>query len=186
VERLDLKLARAAALREGSGAERVASGIAGVGDQPPLILACAVTIAAGAAGRDARLARTGLRMLAAHAFSVMGKLMGKGVIDRTRPDDAIKRGRYKLEEGGSKSGDLRSMPSGHSAGTVAVAVAAGIDYPRARMPLAVAAAAIVGGQVPSRNHFLSDTLVGSLIGLGAAGLAAWLIPADRKIRRARP
>ena len=186
VERLDLDLARVSALPEGSDAQGIAKGIAGLGDQPPLILACGVTIAVGTLARDERLARTGLRMLAAHAFSIMAKLMVKGVVDRTRPDEALKRGRYKLEEGGSESGELRSMPSGHSAGTVAVAMAAAVDYPAARPALATGAATIVGAQLPSRNHFLSDTVAGSMIGLGAAALAAWLIPAERKVRPARP
>ncbi len=68
------------------------------------------------------------------------------------------------------------MPSGHSAGAVAVAGAIGDDYPRAQAPAALGAAAIAAAQPLSRHHYVSDVLAGAGIGLAVAALARWLVP----------
>ena len=114
-------------------------------------------------------------MLAAHALATMGKLAVKDSVNRTRPG-ALNQKAYRLEQGHSRDGRLRSMPSGHSAGIVAVAGAATPDYARAILPAAGIATSIAGAQLPTKNHFLSDVLVGVGIGLAAAALARLLIP----------
>jgi membrane-associated phospholipid phosphatase len=146
-----------------------------IGDQPPLVAVSLGVIAAGLVGGHDRLRRTGLRMLTAHSLSTIAKLAGKGTIDRTRPG-ALNEKAYRLEKGDSRDGRLRSMPSGHSAGIVAISGAIAIDYPRTVMPLAIASAAVGAAQLPSRNHYLSDVVVGAGIGLVVAGLARLLIP----------
>lgn len=175
VEQADLKVARAVGVRRNSRAGQAIGRFAEFGDQPPLIALAALTIAVGTAHRDERLARTGLRMLAAHALATMGKLAIKDSIDRTRPG-ALNEKAYRLEEGSSRDGRLRSMPSGHSAGVAAVAGALAPDYPGTILPAAAVATSIAGAQLPTRNHFLSDVMVGIGIGLAAAGIARLLIP----------
>ena len=181
-EKVDLAVAHAAALDDEKLPGKAISRFAELGDQPPLVFLSAGVIAAGLIRRDERLARAGLRMLAAHSLAVAAKLLGKGAIDRTRPEDAVENGRYKLEEGDSKDGDLRSMPSGHSTGVTAVAIAITADYPRLAIPAALGAGAIMAAQLPSRNHFLSDVAVGAALGVVAGGASRLLIPAQERIQ----
>jgi membrane-associated phospholipid phosphatase len=182
VEQVDLSVARRAALDKRSRTGRNIARFAELGDQPPMILLSAGVIAAGALTRNAKLARTGLRMLAAHSLTTMAKLLGKGLIDRTRPEETLRNGDYRLEEGTSKDGRLRSMPSGHSAGVTGVALAATRDYPGLAIPAASAGGAIMLAQLPSKNHFLSDIIVGATIGFLSAAIATALIPRLEKIR----
>jgi membrane-associated phospholipid phosphatase len=175
VERGDRKVARKASLSARRPAGRWTRRFAEIGDQPPLVAVSLAVIAAGLVGGHDRLRRTGCRMLTAHSLSTIAKLIGKGNIDRTRPG-ALGEKAYRLEKGGSSDGRLRSMPSGHSAGIVAIAGAITADYPHAFIPLATASAAIGAAQLPSRNHFLSDVVVGAGIGLVVAGVARMLIP----------
>lgn len=175
VERTDLKVARKASIAKADPVGKWTRRFAEVGDQPPLVAISLGVIAAGLVGGHDRLRRTGLRMLTAHSLSTLAKLAGKDRIDRTRPG-ALNQKAYRLQKGTSNDGRLRSMPSGHSAGIVAIASAIAADYPRARVPVAVAAVAVGGAQLPSRNHYLSDVVVGAGIGLVVAGLARLLIP----------
>ena len=187
IETLDIEVARGVALDQRKASGKQLSLFAELGDQPPLVLLSLGVAAMGAVRRDERLARTGLRMLAAHALTTVGKLIGKGLIDRTRPAEALGKGRYRLERGGSKQGRLRSMPSGHSGGVTALAVALAPDYPRQAVPAAAAAGAVMLAQLPSKNHFLSDVAAGAAIGLLAGGIARWLIPPQDQLRPpARP
>jgi len=176
VEKVDLRVAQGAALDPDGGPGKWVSRFAEMGDQPPLAMLSIAVAAVGAIRRDERLARTGLRMLAALSLSTMAKTIGKGTIDRTRPEEMLDKGNYRLEEGDSKDGQLRSMPSGHSAGVTAVAVAAIQDYPRPLAPAAAVAGAVMAAQLPSRNHFLSDIAAGAALGLVAGGLARLMIP----------
>lgn len=182
LEQVDLSVARKAALDKRSRTGRAVARFAELGDQPPMILLSASVIAAGTLRKDEKLARTGLRMLAAHSLTTMAKLLGKGMIDRTRPEEALRNGNYRLEEGTSKDGRLRSMPSGHSAGVTGVALAATRDYPKLGLPAAIAGGAIMSAQLPSKNHFLSDIVAGATIGFLAAAVASALIPRLDKVR----
>ena len=175
VEKVDLKVSRKVSISKERAVGRWTRRFAEFGDQPPLVALSLGVIAAGLAGGHDRLRRTGFRMLTAHSLSTIAKLAGKGSIDRTRPG-ALNEKAYRLEKGHSRDGRLRSMPSGHSAGIVAVAGAVASDYPRALVPVAAASFAVGAAQLPSRNHFLSDVVVGAGIGLVVAGLARWLVP----------
>lgn len=172
VERADKAVADRLALDGRTKAAKAVSQFAEAGDQPPLIIASLAVVAAGLAGGNARLRRTGMRMLTAHSLSTLFKLLIKDRIDRTRPSEDG----YRLEKGRSRDGRLRSMPSGHSAGTVAIAGAILPDYPAAAPPVTLATTAIAAAQLPSKNHFLSDVLVGAALGVVAAGIARALLP----------
>ena len=183
VERTDLMVARKLSLSKRRPAGRWMRRFAEIGDQPPLVAISLGVIAAGLAGGHDRLRRTGFRMLSAHSLATIAKLAGKDSVDRTRPG-ALGEKSYRMEQGDSRDGRLRSMPSGHSAGIVAVSGAVAADYPRALVPLAAASAAVGAAQLPSRNHFLSDVLVGAGIGFVATALARVLIPPLPRAERA--
>ncbi len=175
VESADLKVARTVSIAKSDPVGKWTRRFAEIGDQPPLVAISLGVIVAGLVGGHDRLRRTGFRMLTAHSLSTIAKLAGKDRIDRTRPG-ALNEKSYRLTKGGSRDGRLRSMPSGHSAGIVAIAGAIAADYPRAFVPVAAASVAVGAAQLPSRNHYLSDVVVGAGIGLVVAGLARWLIP----------
>ncbi len=120
--------------------------------------------------------RAGLRMLAAHSLATLAKAFVKDGVDRTRPGDAIDKSEYRMQAGDSHAPRLQSMPSGHSAGTVAVAASVLTDYPQVAGPALVGSVAVVSAQLPARNHYLSDVAVGSAIGLAAFAFARLLLP----------
>lgn len=148
-------------------AARAAGAVAELGDQPPLLALGGAVLAAGGWRGDPRLARAGARMIAAHLAATAVKTAGKDHVDRTRPDALIERGEYEMKEGKSPRKALRSFPSGHTAGVVAVARAAAREYPEYRWPLYGAAALIGLLQIPRRAHFPTDVLAGALVGLAA-------------------
>lgn len=170
VEKADVVIADAVALDERGTPGRLTAGLAELGDQPPLVALSAGVLASGFLLGNRKLARTGLRMLAAHAVATAAKGFIKDRIDRTRPGEALGDARYKLEPGESRAGRLRSMPSGHSAGLAAVARAAAREYPEVALPAGAAAAVVAAAQLPCENHFASDVVAG--IGIGFVSEAA--------------
>lgn len=186
LEQVDIKVARAVALDQDKAPGKQVAKFAELGDQPPLVLLSLAVAGLGAARGDERLARTGLRMLAAHALTTIGKTIGKGLVDRSRPEEALGDGRYQMEKGESEEGRLRSMPSGHSAGVTAIAAALAPDFPRAAVPAAAAAGGIMLAQLPSKNHFVTDLVAGAAIGLLAGGIAYLLIPPQDEISSPEP
>ena len=146
-----------------------------VGDQPPLLMLSGATLAAGMATRDQRLTRAGAGMVLAHLLATGVKIAAKNNIDRTRPAKLLEGDGYKMEPGSSKDPALRSFPSGHTAGAVAVACAVAREYPRARGWAYAAAGAIALLQIPRRAHFPTDILAGAAIGALAEKLVAWVI-----------
>lgn len=175
IEKADLEIADRVALDERGKAIQALSRFAELGDQPPLIGLSAGVLAFGLASGNRKLARTGLRIFAAHAVATAIKGFVKDEVDRTRPGVALADSRYKLERGHSKDGRLRSMPSGHSAGLAAVAGAAAREYPNLAIPFGLAAAAVTAAQLPSGNHFASDVAVGVGIGLASEAAVAVLM-----------
>ena len=176
VEKVDLAVADAVALDTERAPGRWVERIAELGDQPPMLGLGGGVVGAGLLLRDEKLARAGLRVIAANALAIMVKTLVKDNVDRTRPTEALEKQRYALRGGTSKDSKLRSMPSGHTAGTLAAARALADDYPGLALPIGAGAAAVVVAQLPSRHHFLSDVLVGAAIGFAAVAVARRLIP----------
>lgn len=154
-----------------------------LGDQPPMATLSGLVVAAGLVRRDERLGRAGLRMLAAHSMSTMAKLLLKDLVDRTRPR-AMARRPYRMAPGDSRDSELRSFPSGHSAGAAAVAGGLAPDYAAAAVPAALAATGIAAAQPASRNHFLSDAVAGVAIGIAVSLVARLLVPPFDAIEQA--
>ena len=171
-ERVDIRVAKAAALPPGSTISEAAKAFGGLGDQPPMAAACATILACSLAFRDARMARAGLRMFGAFGLATLIKKLAKDNVDRTRPGEVMENGRYRLSDGKSKDTHLRSMPSGHSAGATAVLRAAAREYPAASVPLNATALAIAGAQLPTRHHFLTDIAAGVAVGAASEKLVA--------------
>jgi membrane-associated phospholipid phosphatase len=176
VAKAEARIARAAAPRAGSAPEKVASTIGKLGDQPELRTLAAVVIAGGLLGTNRPLLRTGIRMLLAHELATLAKNLIKGRIDRTRPHSAKSRADRTVKPGRQTAKAETSFPSGHSAGSMAVARAVGREYPQFQAP-ALAAAAVVGGlQVPRLAHYPTDVVAGMIVGAVAEAAAGVVLP----------
>lgn len=139
-----------------------------VADQVPLSLVCGSVILGGALSGQDHVARTGLRMMAAHVLANSVKRVIKNRFRRTRPVEMIKRQDYRCEPGESRDGHETSFPSGHTAGAVAVAVVVARDLPHMAVPALGVAAMIAGIQVPRGKHYPGDVVAGAVLGLVSA------------------
>jgi membrane-associated phospholipid phosphatase len=167
---LDADSATAAAMRrqQGSPLVRALDFVADLGDQPPMRILCGSVIAVGLIGGDRRLARAGLRMLAAHTLATVVKDVVKKRVDRTRPRSAAKPGKDSRPRPGRRTAkEETSFPSGHSAGAAAVARAFARDYPEYAFPAYGAAAALALAQIPRCAHYPTDVGAGLAIGVAA-------------------
>jgi membrane-associated phospholipid phosphatase len=194
LEKADVDLGVRLASAKDDPVVRCIGALSEVGDQPPLAGLAAVVLAYGLAAGDRRAAGAGGRMLGALAAAIVVKTVLKRSLSRTRPNVVIDEGRYETELFGAGDGSRQSFPSGHTAGSVAVARAVGRAYPALRGPAYAAAAAIGLAQLPRGAHFPSDVAAGVLVGLCAEAvgeaLARRLTPphrsgprAERNIRR---
>ena len=157
--------------------------LADLGDQPQLRTLCAAAIAAGLAagprsGYGPRLARAGLRMLIAHELATLAKNFVKHRIDRTRPRSRKTDGKgHKPSPGTSRQKEETSFPSGHAAGSAAVARAFAREFPEHVAPAAAAAGALSLVQVPRCAHYPTDIAAGLAVGLAAEAALAAIWPA---------
>lgn len=165
VERLDVKLAEAVAIDNRNASVRTIELLRGFVDERPLLAGSATYLAVGMALQDRQIVRTGARMLAAVRLTALIKDGIKDRVTRSRPYHANGNGSYLLEPGHPTRKRCRSMPSGHSAGAVAICRAASREFPNAAVPLSAGAGMVAALQLPSQNHFLSDILMGAAIGL---------------------
>jgi len=146
-----------------------------VADEPPLLAVSGATLAIGLIARDRRLARAGAGMLVAHFIAIGIKTLGKNNVDRSRPPGLIKHGRYTMKPGHSRDKSMRSFPSGHTAGAVALARAVVREYPE-RAGAAYGVAATLGAlQVMRRAHYPGDVLAGTLVGVASEAVAHGLL-----------
>ena len=176
-EKADIAVIEAVRPALSTRAARVLGKIGEVGDQPPLLALSGATLAVGLLRGDRKLARTGTGMIVAHLIATGFKKIGKDNVDRSRPRHVMKGGRYRMERGTSEDPSMRSFPSGHTAGAVALAAAVAREYPEARGSAYAAAAAIGALQLPRRAHFPTDVLAGAVAGYAAEWIGHRLIRA---------
>ncbi|MGN7158633.1 phosphatase PAP2 family protein [Sphingomonas sp. SAFR-052] len=155
---------------------KVAGWLSEVADQPPTVAINLTTIAIGLWRGDARLTRTGVRMLAAHGLATLAKSVIKANVDRARPHLFSDREDHRPKPGDTDEGPQNSFPSGHTAGALAVARAVAREYPGAAGPAYAGAAAVAAIQVPRGTHFPIDVAVGAVIGLVAEAVVARVLP----------
>jgi membrane-associated phospholipid phosphatase len=149
------------------------SPLSALGDQPQMRVLCGAVIAVGLVGGDRRLARTGLRMLAAHTLATLAKDFVKHRVDRTRPRSTGRKGKdHRMAPGRSEAKEETSFPSGHSAGAAAVARAFAREHPEHAAPAYAAAAAVALVQIPRCAHYPTDIGAGLAIGAAAEALVS--------------
>ena len=160
---------------------RMLSRFAKLGDQPELRLISGSAIAAGLLLGRGHLFRAGVRMLLAHEAATAAKDLIKSRVDRTRPHSANSKEDAKPKPGRKQAKRFRSFPSGHSAGSVAVAQAFAREFPQHQAAALIAAGAISVGQIPKSAHYPTDVAAGALIGAAVEALIAgvWSAVDDR-------
>jgi undecaprenyl-diphosphatase len=155
----------------GSLPVRLLDHVADLGDQPQLRTLCGAVIAIGLLGGDRRLARTGLKMLAAHTLATWTKDFVKHRVDRTRPRSRGSSAKdHRPAAGRSEAKEETSFPSGHSAGAAAVARSFARNYPEHSASAHAAGLGLALAQIPRCAHYPTD--VGAGLAIGAAAEAA--------------
>ena len=153
-----------------------AAGEAGkIGDQAPLYALSAAVLIAGLATRNRRLAGSGVSMLAGLAAADVSKRLTKRLVRRTRPHVLLDDGRYQTDAGGTDRKPEQSFPSGHTAGSAAVARALSRNFPKTGAAAGVAAVGIGVSRIAKGAHWPLDVLAGAVLGLAAEALAAMLL-----------
>lgn len=170
IERADLAIARAVAPTRNHPWVKAAAAFGELGDQPPLTTLSLGMLATGLVLKQPRLARAGARMLASFLLATFAKNQIKHRIDRTRPFVVAEKGRYQRGPGTNRDKSHSSFPSGHTAGSLAVAQALGREFPRLATPARLTAAAIALVQIPRCAHYPSDVGAGAAIGILAEAL----------------
>ena len=142
--------------------------IGDVGDQMPLRVICVGVFGLGLLRSDARMMRAGVRMLLSHELATLAKNTVKRRMDRTRPRRAKKAARP--QKGKDTGKEVTSFPSGHSAGSMAVACAFAAEYPEHRGAALGTAGAVGLAQIPTCAHYPSDVAAGMAVGAMANGV----------------
>lgn len=180
IEAVDIHIARKVAPIEEHRLGHLLGTLGALGDQPPMIGVSLSVAASGVWRRDSYQVATGIRMLAALALATGLKTLVKQRIDRSRPQLLIEHGHYEAHPGDNEDHAIKSFPSGHTAGMIAIAAAAARAYPERRSLALLPATLFSLLQIPRRAHFLSDVIAGAVIGLAAERLVAGIRPVRRR------
>ncbi|MCX7144217.1 MAG: YjbH domain-containing protein [Proteobacteria bacterium] len=152
-------------------------GINNVGNALPW-LAIAGGAVAAMDGSDPVRARTGYASMEAGGTAFLAVTALKSVVGRARPEVEVGNHAFKPF---SKTANYDSMPSGHTIISWAVATPFAEQYD---MPWLYGVATITNiARIGSRQHWVSDTVAGSLLGYGI-GKAFW--EASRRSQKGAP
>jgi undecaprenyl-diphosphatase len=97
----------------------------------------------------------------------------KGRVQRPRPCDRATPRHFDVDPLGWVPSDRFSFPSGHALNAFAIGSVIALAFPPAAVPFLVIAASVAASRVVLGLHWLSDVLVGSLVGL-LIGASVWL------------
>ena len=176
VERHDIAAAKWLTQARHYPAVRAASAIGEIGHELPVLATAGAVVAWGLLSGDRHLARGGGHMLASVVLASALEAMVKLIVARTRPHLLLDEGVYEAGLLGPNEKSWRSFPSGHVAGSVALARSVARGWPRASIAAYTGAAAVALTRLPRGTHYPSDLLAGALIGTAAETIVARLFP----------
>ncbi|WP_375271842.1 phosphatase PAP2 family protein [Sphingomonas sp.] len=153
-------------------------------DETPLMLASGATLLTGVMLHRPRVARLGVRMLAAHLIANAAKTVLKGSVDRLRPN-AVEDAPEIRPGSGTDDKAANAFPSGHTAGALAVAQAVAHECPHNATAARVVATLAGATQVPRGAHYLSDVVSGAAIGWLAERIAGHALALTERVIRDR-
>src|SRR3954471_1260270 len=183
VEKADIELGTKLAKHRHHPIAKAVGKAGKIGDQRPLYALSAGLLAVGLSSRDRRLTDTGLSMLAAISAADVAKRLVKWLVHRTRPHVFLDEGRYQADTGGSDDKHEQSFPSGHMAGTAAVARALARNYPEIGAAAGAAAIGIGVSRIAKGAHWPLDVAAGAVIGLAAEAVSALCFAGRPRQRR---
>jgi undecaprenyl-diphosphatase len=130
-----------------------------------VLIVAAAALSSPVLGRMSQLVLASLAVRFGYLFiaiALPGLLVtvGKRLIGRVRPSEL---GHFAYFPW-SWQPSYASLPSGHATTAVAAAVAVGVVWPRARIPMAIFALTIVVSRVVVSAHYPSDVLAGAVVG----------------------
>jgi undecaprenyl-diphosphatase len=172
---LDRKARRAFLSHRENRAVKALDTLGDMGDQPPLRLISGGLLVLGLLRADGRMVRAGARMLLAHELATAAKNRVKHRIDRSRPRSATGADGHVPKPGQDRSKEETSFPSGHAAGSIAVACAFAAEYPDYRAAALTASGAIGLSRIPTCAHYPSDVAAGWVIGAMADAVVGFLL-----------
>jgi undecaprenyl-diphosphatase len=175
----DAEVAKAVAPAARTWPVRLLAWASELGDQPQLRLLCGGAIVAGVMTRNERLARAGVRALAAHEAATAAKNFVKHRVDRARPRSFLGNrspASHKPKPGRNQGKEETSFPSGHSAGASSVARAFARDYPEYAAAAYGTAGLVALAQIPRSAHYPTDVGAGIAVGLAAEAAVSTLLP----------
>lgn len=149
-----------------------------LGDQPQMRILSGGLLALGLLRGDARMVRAGARMLVAHELATSAKNFVKHRVDRVRPRSADSKAQQKPRAGDSEAKEDTSFPSGHSAGSLSVALAFAREYPQFRGAAIATATGVALAQIPRCAHYPTDVAAGMALGAAAEKVVAVVIQAS--------
>lgn len=159
---VDPRVAASAAHWRGPALDELVGVLNPIGSGVTLLVFCAALGVTGRALRRPRLHDAA--WLGALAFTSAGlaDFALKHLVSRVRPDGAL--GSLALL-GPAFAPDVDSFPSGHATSVFTVATVFASFYPGLAWPLYAVASAIALGRVYLERHYVSDVLVGAVIGI---------------------
>ena len=178
VEQADIAVAKGFARHQHQPAVRAASVFSKAGNRAALLAPASEVIAWGFVTRNRRLAREGGHMLAAVLLATVMKTGMKRLVARSRPKMLFREGVHEVKLLGPNEGPWHSFPSGHAAGSAALARACTRCWPEARLPAYLGAAALAFARVPPGKHYPTDVVAGVLVGIAAAAIVDRVFPPD--------
>jgi undecaprenyl-diphosphatase len=167
---LDRKARRAFLSHRHNPVVRTLDTLGDVGDQPPLRLISGGLLVLGVLRADVRMMRAGARMLLAHELATAAKNRVKHRIDRSRPRSATGTNGHVPKPGHDHSKEETSFPSGHAAGSMAVACAFAAEYSQYRAAALATSGAIGLSRIPTCAHYPSDVAAGWALGAAAEAM----------------
>lgn len=151
-----------------------ASEIADPGDHGRLLIVNGAVFGLGLVTRNARLMRTGVRMVIAQGLAFGARTLfaeGLHAQGKETAEEASESGSGKAHRSDDESG----VATGSGAATVAVAKAVAATTPIPYIPARVAGLVITGSNTPRKANAVSDFLIGAAIGWIAERLATRLV-----------